>query len=405
MFKMKNDFLGMEKSPGSPTAFNNNVSRVNSASVGVCRVNQFNTRQSPKIISGKMRENTSEQQKIHFSYLDVPFNKISRGTELPAQFERRDPSQLDNLMNKTIGNFRSTRIKVEEEKKTERGYLSKTGYEEEKNESLENNKKVERNASAMNITAKRTDQEAGQSNELGVANVTSSSSSANMDKWMPKSYKEYERLVKTAHSQRSCAQINLPSFSIEELKRKNYESDIFFNKKTEKINENFNVIRDKYHKIKGIDFQDSDVFMIKNNKTALNKNGEKYLNVDRKNKLFNVSSKSNSEWQPKNSYPSLLNHASTNYHILNPAVKHISKTREQIIKESDSFNPVYRQKSLCEFIDLTRVGVPNPNKEFLSAFKKSSNVFARNSNLCATYMDIHRLYKDISDKPFVKKIV
>ncbi len=60
---------------------------------------------------------------------------------------------------------------------------------------------------------------------------------------------------------------------------------------------------------------------------------------------------------------------------------------------------------IYRFNDLTRVGVPNSNKEFLNAYSKSKNAFARNSNLCATYLDIHRLYKDMSDKPFVKKII
>ena len=175
-------------------------------------------------------------------------------------------------------------------------------------------------------------------------------------------------------------------------------------KKAEEKSENFNTIRDHYNSKNQVKHTDSDLFMIKNDKTSFDKSGEKYLFKSINNK-YDITTNSNSEWKDKNMYKNFIGYTSIQYDILNPGNKSISKTKEIIYNEANGFNPVNRQKSLCEFIDLNRVGVPNPNKVFLNAANSSKNAFCRNSNICSTFLDMHNKCKDISERPFVKKII
>ena len=281
------------------------------------------------------------------------------------------------------------------------------------NQNNANNNQESNPISMVNSGNKNLNIENNKSSILPEAKTSINMNKTTYDKWMPKNYLEFERLVKTAHSNRgkdlsTSVGPNLPYVSVKEIKKKQQESDIFFTRKTRNIMENFDKVRESHNKSKGIDYQDSDIFMMKNNPLALQKNAEKYLDAAKKSQVYSSSSRSNSEWQPKNAYASLLNHSSTNYNLLNPEAKNTSRTKGQILIESqagNNFNPIFKQKSLCEFIDLTRVGVPNPNKEFLSAFNKSKNGFGRESNLCSAYLDLHKMYRGISERPFVKKIV
>jgi hypothetical protein len=79
------------------------------------------------------------------------------------------------------------------------------------------------------------------------------------------------------------------------------------------------------------------------------------------------------------------------------------KTKEEIYKEHNG-SPANRQKSLCEFIDLARVFSPNENKEYMKALQKSNTAFNTNSNICANYQDLHKMYGSLCEKPFVKKL-
>lgn len=404
MFQMKN----VTKSTGSeslPERSKNQgmTQRLNSASVGITK---FQMKQSPKIISGKFREG----DKVPFSLLDIPIGKAARGTKLPEQYKRRDEADLDKLFNRTTINSKSLlKYQEEEDKNNSRKEFLKTESDTGENELISNklSEKKGRKVSERKIHTAHSNSFRSKNITAGLSERSVNGNNENNrtgDRWMPNNFRDYERLVKTAHSQRDTSN-KLPFVAVREIKQRMQESDVFFVKKSEKITENFDIVRENYQKSKGVDYQDSDIFNIKNNITSLNKTGEKFLITDRKATSYSVSSKSNSEWHPKNSYPTLLNHCSTDYHILNPGIKHISKTKGQIHQELSNFNPNFRQKSLCEFIDLTRVGVPNPNKEFMTAFKKSSNAFSRDSNLCAAYLDIHRLYKNISERPFVKKLI
>lgn len=119
-------------------------------------------------------------------------------------------------------------------------------------------------------------------------------------------------------------------------------------------------------------------------------------------KPYTITSKSNSEWNSLSKDVSLLNHTSTKFHILNPLIKNISLTKNEIINQTEH-NPIHRQKMLCEYIDVTRVGCPNPNKEYLKAYNKSNFSFNRTSDICTSFSDLHsREYKHLLKQPFKK---
>ena len=109
--------------------------------------------------------------------------------------------------------------------------------------------------------------------------------------------------------------------------------------------------------------------------------------------------------------PTLLNHVSTEYNILNPNIKNFSKLKTEILNECEHkkninsvncFNPIYRQKGLCEFIDLTRNGAPNPGKDYLSSYNKSNDAFRIRNDICSSLGDSYNSCKNLLNKPFIK---
>ena len=173
------------------------------------------------------------------------------------------------------------------------------------------------------------------------------------------------------------------------LREKMYKSDIFHQKTPEKQpNNNTNKII----------FNNSDIFNIKNNIENNKINNElKYTS----------SRESKSEWKPKNLMPTLLNHSSSKFHILNQSIKNISKTKDEIINEcKNNYNNVNycnKQKSLCEYIDLTRVSSSNINIDYHKALKMNKKTFNINNNICSQFYDIFGSYKSLCEKPFVNK--
>lgn len=137
--------------------------------------------------------------------------------------------------------------------------------------------------------------------------------------------------------------------------------------------------------------------------TTKYKSSESYLTNKPKTdyKKFNITSKSNSEWVAMTAQPSLLNHTSTCFHILNPSISNISKTKEEIVQSSE-FNPIHRQKMLCEYLDITRVGCPNPLKDYRNQLSLNRFAFNRSKDLCSTVLDNYKGYSYLIDKPFHK---
>jgi hypothetical protein len=320
----------------------------------------FLSKQSPKLGRGSLRKNDDSFKKL-FSLLDIPASKVARSLKMPLQYERPDN------INHTIESADSFKEQMSKTNGFDSIFNSKA--------ILERNIKTASNSIRPNYNEKVMVQYPPHASNL--------------------------RISKTSQSQRNFAD-NLPGQNVKEIKKKMQDSDVFFLKKTNAKVDNFNTLKDWYNNKDQTIYNDSDIFLRKDDALSRSKSGEKYF-FKKKEKLYDTTCKSNSEWIDKNLYQTLLGHSSRDYHILNPGIKHISKTRQDIINDTATYNPIYRQKSLCEFIDLNRVGVPNPNKEFLKAFRTSKNAFCKNTNICANYLDIHREYRDLSDRPFVKK--
>ena len=196
---------------------------------------------------------------------------------------------------------------------------------------------------------------------------------------------------------------------------KQYQSDIFFNKQKEKEKESKNLyetkkIENSNHKYKN----SSDIFNLKKEDSSIiEKSGEKSYfrklfakKENDKNLAYNVSNESQIGWGLRGTLPSLFNYTSTKYHLLNRDMKNIGNTRENIFNESkkisENYNPTHKQKSLCEFIDLSRVSAPNTNNDYYKALNNNKDVFKRKNDINSEYYDIYNKYNSLCDKPFQK---
>lgn len=332
-----------------------------------------------------LKKNFEKGKKL-FSLLDIDDKKTnSRGTSLPFQFKRLTPSELEGVLKGTItsGNYKKKKsMTIETE---------------------ENNQKS-RNSPHFNKPLLNPDN-ISQTEPSTKRNFHYSKN----DKWKPKNFNKYEYLLhhpeliatEATHHKFSSS---LPKISIKEIREKNQLSDIFFIKKDNKYphapdNE---IVKAKYP-----NHMESDIFNLKDSQITKDKSGETYLYRPPKREAYTTSKESGSQWHVKNNeMPTLSNCTSVNWSLLSPGSKSISKTKEEIEacckRANSSFNPIYRQKGLSEFIDLTRVGAPNPNKPFIESMARTYNCFRKRSDICSTYNDIHRMYRDLCDRPFVK---
>lgn len=240
---------------------------------------------------------------------------------------------------------------------------------------------------------------------------------------------EHKRLIKNSLNERLKNPYSI--VDSKQVSKQMLRSDIFFQKdlsfkENYKINNNFEKFNSNLSKAsvnnKSLNqtafnknlfdtnkYHDSDIFSVKNNETSLNKIGEKYLLRDNSGVIFknsyNITSRSNSDWVPENKIISLINHESTNYDFINPLVKNKLCKKDDVITQSNPFNPNNIQKCIGEIIDLTRNGSPNPNKEYLKAYKNDNTVFRKRGQIAESFGNLHHEYKGICDKPYVKKLI
>ena len=238
------------------------------------------------------------------------------------------------------------------------------------------------------------------------------------DSWMPKNYKNYELLVKNPNLlflklKEDSLKRKIPFDTSKEISKKMYDSDVFFAKNKTKINEVFP------KKNNSTIYTNSDIFCIKKDTVSLSKCGETYLFKSFSKNKYTPVNESNSKWEPSSNLPNLMNYTSKEFNIISPDKKTNSKTRPKIIEESKIrfknnniidennknlfFNPTNKQKGISEFIDITQNGSGNPGREFVKSFKDNSLCFHKNSDVCATFGDVHLDYKNICTRPFVKE--
>lgn len=204
----------------------------------------------------------------------------------------------------------------------------------------------------------------------------------------------------------------LPLLFHKEMKKKTFGTDIFFLKQQEQLSSDISTNKSniKMNNLKYSytqKFLQSDIFLLKNDEISRNKSGEKSLYKIRPTYKYTSSRESNSMWNTKNLnlMPPLLNHSSSEHHILNPSLKNISQTKEQIaekFKEMNiSRNLANKQKGLSEFIDLSRISAPNLNKDYLDMYSKDQKVFAKRNDICSDFNEMYgKGYSKLCDKPF-----
>ena len=387
--------------------------------------------QSPKVISSniKYEHDTStrdEQNKPYlFSLLDIDIKTLSKGTSLPKQYLRPTSHALFkstgnplsshqyyeriNKLNKDAKNDiedfqigEVNNIETDKNENVEENENVHESLQENKNKSLEDKKLViSKTAKYINVDNETRDcfyQSPSQQQQFKKNSSYADIRQRPTSHYVP-TVKEFQTIVKNSHNPKNLLKQKL---HLHEVKLKSNESDIFFIKPVAKPTAAIELLQtDRLSKPTKKDFNDSDIFCIKNNYMSMLKLGEISLKKQSKKK-FCGTTESDSAWGPNITHKNLFNHQSTPYHLLNPGIKNICPTRQEIEKETS--NATYKAKGLFEYSDLTRVSAPNPNKKFKEVLQVwGPNVFHKNTNLCGNFRDLHAQYRDLCDKPFFKK--
>ena len=361
-----------------------------------------------------------------FSLMDIN-DKItdSRGTSLPIQYKRFSEKDEDNkrqfgflyrqeqnykiaLIKNFLNNMKISKCTTKKENK-------------EKKENKNNEKKLEikiehNNKEKENIKINK---------EIKIKSKTETTKpklkiKSRNDLWLPKGYSEYELLVENPkllkqYLKNNVFANNYPEFNINNIRQKSKESDIFFKKPITFKESLYN------KKIKPNNNLSSDIFNQKYELENLVKCSESYLFKEKSKDNYYITRESESKWSPKVPYLGFMNSPSTEYNILNPSKKNIGLTREKILtevgkikaknieekkldqkisKSVNYMNPIYRQKGIGEFIDITRNGGNNVGKDFISFYNRNIKCFRKNNEACATFYNSYKFYKDICEKPF-----
>ena len=371
-------------------------------------------KQSPKIRNNKFRPLTGRQRNLTLLDDNINIknrNFIAKGTNFSKQLMRLSNEELINIIgpiNKKAGNINKNK------KNTLKNFLKeknlKTNYDKNKEEikndihDNENNKvkklKIEIKDSNLIKNEKTKDRKKFENKTEYNRTIFNKNISSHIrqkkDKYLPKGYLEYEqRLLNNNNSNKERI------YYIKERKQKANESDILFLKpRSEK--ESINYINKEKARTFTIKLG-SDIFNSKNDLNNLMKSSELYL-FKRHNKQF--STESNSFWASKVSTPSYMNYPSVEYNILNPTKKNNTKTKEKIYKETldkKLMNPIYKQKSISTFYDITKVGT-NRNLTYQKTVEENNKIFYKNNDVCTIQYNNYKNYEGLISKPFLTQI-
>ena len=371
-------------------------------------------KQSPKIRNNKFRPLTGRQRNLTLLDDNINIknrNFIAKGTNFSKQLMRLSNEELINIIgpiNKKAGNINKNK------KNTLKNFLKeknlKTNYDKNKEEikndihDNENNKvkklKIEIKDSNLIKNEKTKDRKKFENKTEYNRTIFNKNISSHIrqkrDKYLPKGYLEYEqRLLNNNNSNKERI------YYIKERKQKANESDILFLKpRSEK--ESINYINKEKARTFTIKLG-SDIFNSKNDLNNLMKSSELYL-FKKNNKQF--STESNSFWASKVSTPSYMNYPSVEYNILNPTKKNNTKTKEKIYKETldkKLMNPIYKQKSISTFYDITKVGT-NRNFTYQKTIEENNKIFYKNNDVCTIQYNNYKNYEGLISKPFLTQI-
>lgn len=146
---------------------------------------------------------------------------------------------------------------------------------------------------------------------------------------------------------------------------------------------------------------ESDVFNQGSSESDVyrHKTSEKFLFYNNVKKFSSITP-SGSAWIPVSTRPSLMNHSSERFHILNPGMKHITRTKPEV-ELSTAFIPTHRQKSICEIYDIEKNG--SQNKKYMEIYKTSKSPFNKNKGVCSNFSIMSKYYEDLCGPLFGKK--
>ena len=421
MFRLKNndDLLFFNKNfSKSPHIENNLIKKSNRYSKNInIKYPLLNIIPNQKINIKKFQ--SSSQPKL-FSLIDIDDKKTnSKGPTIPNTKKRYIEKELNKLLHtKKIKIKEEINIDSKENFKNEKSYLNKTQIIPKSND-LMNKYSLSKSKSQDELKILNSEKQkyietiASRKKRLYKPNLWDNSDEKinknQRDKWMPKGFELFENIINKA------VKNNIKNLSIEEKNsngkikyipirykyRQNMsESDIFHQKPKVNYDNGLMKKNKKY-------YQNSDIFHLKNDIENIKKSGEKSYFKEYDNRFKYTSAReSHSEWDPKILKPNLMNHSSTQYNILNPSQKNNSKTKNEIQNECNKINPnecfTNKQKSLCEFIDLSRVSAPNVNYNYIRIMKINPRACYKRNNFCSEYYDIYDQYKNLCDKPFSK---
>ena len=423
--------------------YENNSNNNNQKTSNRCNNSYDRTlQQSPKIRTGKYRPLSSRPKP--FSLLDVDDKKnISKGPNIPAQFNRNNEEQLSKL----IGKINERAGNNNEKKKLIHNYLNKI-KKNDKNSNIKNNnennidninqnnklkvnKKLTidtkesynidniKNNKQINKNRKNIKKEIQNNKDItnNIKRPLSVQLRQKKDRWLPEGYPHYEYCVINSKYCQGNLEENPylkiePMQNIKDIKQRANHTDIFFlgpqSEKETKLLVIDNNKRTQNYNIK----LGSDIFNIKKDFSNLMKSSETYLF---KNNNYPISSESKSFWTPRANIPTYMNCPSVEYNIINPKIKSNTKTKEQIYNEckqkknddSKNFinymNPIFRQKNISNFYDITKGGM-NRNFTYEKIYQDNPRSYYRRNNLCTLHYDLYQNYKGIIDKPFMVQI-
>ena len=441
--KMNNEINTMNKKQ------NISINKIKGNRPITCRINSNiinnynnleNNPQSPKI---KNNEYRSKSQPKLFSLIDIKDRYYSKTTSVPNQYKRKIYTNIDKLLyNKNSDIYKIPQIDYDLMKNNIKNKSMLIKYKD--NENNNKVKRIRRTKSQENIKTKDYRiQSALASRREKLSNCWENIDLMEIkrkqrDKLMPEGFEYYENnmknfnqnylknnFVKKINHEKNNKNSNEQILIRKLNKIKNYQSDIFFLKDKEKEKNNNNNEENKNENNKFINekikylnkYSASDIFNLrKDDKNIIEKSGEysffRKLNINENtnentnNISYNMNNETLLGFKLRPPLPSLYNYSSSKYHLLNSNIKNICNTKEKVFNESkkvsDNYNPIHKQKSLCEFIDLSRVSAPNINKDYNKAINENPNIFKKKNEVSSEYYDIYNKYNSICDKPFQK---
>ena len=227
------------------------------------------------------------------------------------------------------------------------------------------------------------------------------------DRWLPNGYESYELLIK--HPKLFNKKLKMEysmkkNLSAKTIKERANASDIFFFKPPTEKEVSFKTLE------RTKNLQNSDIFNIKNDTNNISKSGETYLFKKFSKTKYNIGNESNSYWKlPDNKIKSVISSSSKDYNILDPKSKGLYLSKEKMMIECENkkgnvnyMNPLYKQKGITEFIDITRNGANNVRKDYITAYNDNPKCFFKTNEVCASFYNCYSKYKNLCQKPFIK---